>query len=66
MILNKDIEDTIIHGEKTKEKFINKTNNHSLAYLRIKNVTFWVEYSIEENKYQIYNAYSHRMEIEVN
>lgn len=66
MILYKDIEDTIKHGESTGEKFFNKSNNHNLAYYRIKNVTFWVEYSIEEDKYLVYNAYSHRMKIEVN
>ena len=66
MILYKDIEDTIKKAEETKEKFFNKSNNHNLAYYRIKNVTFWVEYTIEGGKYLVYNAYSHRMKIEVN
>ena len=65
MILYKDIEDTIKHAEETQEKFFNKSNNHNLAYYRIKNVTFWVEYTIEGGKYLVYNAYSHRMKIEV-
>lgn len=66
MILYKDIEDTIKHAEETKEKFINKSNNHNLACNRVKNVTFWVEYTIKGGKYLVYNAYSHRMKIEVN
>lgn len=66
MILDKDIEDTIKYAEQTKEKLFNKLNNHNLAYHTIKNVTFWVEYTIEEGKYLIHNAYSHRMKIEVN
>lgn len=66
MILDKDIEDTIKYAEQTKEKFFNKLNSHNLAYYTIKNVTFWVEYTIEEGKYLIHNAYSHRMKIEVN
>lgn len=48
----------------TEEK--DKTNNYNMAYYRIKNVTFWVEYTIEGGKYLVYNAYSHRMKIEVN
>lgn len=66
MILYKDIVDTIKHAEETQEKFFNKLNNHNLAYYRIKNVTFWVEYTIEEGKFLVYNVYSHRMKIEVN
>lgn len=66
LILYKDIKDTIAHAEKTQDKFLNKINNHYLAYYRIKNVTFWVEYIIEGGKYLVYNAYSHRMKIEVN
>ena len=66
MILYKDIKDTIIHGEETNQKFLNKKNNHNLTYYKIRNVTFWVEYIVEDNKYYVYNAYSHRMDIEVN
>ncbi|MPM62404.1 hypothetical protein SDC9_109275 [bioreactor metagenome] len=66
MILYKDIEDTIKHAQETQDIFFNKSSNHNLAYYRIKNVTFWVEYKIEEGKYLVYNAYSHRMKIEVN
>ena len=65
LILNKDIKDTILYGEENKQKIINKNNNHNLAYCKIKNVTFWVEYTIEDGKYLVYNAYSHRMNIEV-
>ena len=52
-------------GEENKQKIINKNNNHNLAYCKIKNVTFWVEYTIKDGKYLVYNAYSHRMNIEV-
>ena len=52
-------------GKEVLEKIINKNNNHNLAYCKIKNVTFWVEYTIEDGKYLVYNAYSHRMNIEV-
>ena len=66
LILYKDIEDTIFNGEKNNEKFINKANNHFLTYHRVKNVTFWVEYSVDGDQYIVHNAYSHRMNIEVN
>lgn len=65
MILYKDIEDTIKHAEENQAKFLNKSNKHYIAYHQIKNVTFWVEYTIQEDTYVVYNAYSHRMVIEV-
>ncbi len=64
MILYKDIQDTIKHASETNTMFFNKSNNHNIASYRIKNVTFWVEYSKEDDEYLIHNAYSHRMRIE--
>lgn len=64
LILFKDVYDTISYAEANNEKFFNKKNNTFLAYRTIKNVTFWVEYTIEGDKYLVHNAYSHRMKIE--
>ncbi|MGN1033968.1 MAG: hypothetical protein ACI4PU_10865, partial [Intestinibacter sp.] len=64
LILFKDVHDTIAYAEANSEKFFNKKNNTFLAYRTIKNVTFWVEYTVEGDKYLVHNAYSHRMKIE--
>ena len=58
-----NIRKVISRAEKTGERLINRETGHLLACNRELNVTFWVEYAVQEDGYVIYNAYSHRMEI---
>jgi len=62
-ILREDLQKTIHHAETTGEKFINPSTGRSLASLRPDRVTYWVEYSRVGEEYQVYSAYSHRMEM---
>lgn len=62
-ILVENIRKVINHAEKTGNRLINRETGHYLACNRELNVTFWVEYALQEDGYLIYNAYSHRMEI---
>ncbi|WP_026895669.1 pyridine nucleotide-disulfide oxidoreductase/dicluster-binding protein [Clostridiisalibacter paucivorans] len=63
LILKENIIEVIQYAEGKDRKFINPDNNHSLAYKKIVNVTYWVEYENKEQDFIIHNAYSHRMEI---
>lgn len=58
-----NIRKVISHAEKTGDRLINRQKGHFLACNRELNVTFWVEYAVQEDSYLIINAYSHRMEI---
>jgi hypothetical protein len=62
-ILREHLQKTIHHAETTGEKFINPSTGRSLASLRPDRVTYWVEYSQVGEDYQVYSAYSHRMEM---
>jgi hypothetical protein len=62
-ILKEDLQKTIHHAETTGEKFINPSTGRSLASFRPDRVTCWVEYSRVGEQYQVYSAYSHRMEM---
>ena len=63
LILEEDLQRAIHHAETTGEKFINPATGRSLASHRPDRVTFWVEYSPVDERYQIHSAYSHRMEM---
>lgn len=58
-----NIRKVIDRAEKTGDRLINRETGHFLACNRELNVTFWVEYAVQEEGYSIINAYSHRMEI---
>jgi len=62
-IQKEDLQTVIHHAETTGEKFINPSTGRSLASFRPARVTFWVEYSLAGEEYQVHNAYSHRMEM---
>lgn len=62
-ILLNDIRKVINHAEQTGKKMTCKENGNFLAYLQPENVTFWVEYSIDDTGYSVHNAYCHRMKI---
>lgn len=61
-ILRSDIKSVLLHAEDKGAQFFNAASNRSLTSLRPKQVTFWVEYSREEDGgYTIHDAYCHRM-----
>lgn len=63
MILTEDIQQVIAHAEETGSKLIDAASGHYLAYYKPASVTYWVEYSKQDEGFLIHNAYSHRMEI---
>jgi NADPH-dependent glutamate synthase beta subunit-like oxidoreductase len=63
MILVEDVEQVIQWAESTGTKLVQKKTGHVLAHYRPGTVTYWVEYSVDEDGFTIHNAYSHRMEI---
>lgn len=63
LILLREIKKVVKNAEESGRKFINPENGHCLSSLNQHHVTYWVEYTVCEDGYFIYNAYSHRMEI---
>ena len=62
-ILDEDLIPVIQHAEKTGEKLYQTDTNRFLSKLRIKNVYFYVEYSIIEGGFRIHTAYTHRFSL---
>lgn len=61
-ILHSDLKAVLIHAEDTGALFVNTASGRSLASLRPKQVTYWVEYSkAPDGSYVIHDAYCHRM-----
>ncbi|MDD4650222.1 MAG: hypothetical protein PHO79_09460 [Desulfoplanes sp.] len=60
-ILDIDLQRVIYHAETYKRAFINQDNGHILAGLRPVRVTYWVEYSKENDGFRVHSAYTHRM-----
>jgi len=63
LILDGDIKSVIEYAEKTNNSFYNPETGHILAWKRLVNVTFWVEYEKVNDSFNIINAYSHRMDV---
>jgi len=63
LILLKDLKDVLKHAEERGCEFVNQENGHLLTYMRKQNVTYWVEYRSTTQGYEVFSAYSHRMEI---
>lgn len=64
-ILDDEIKMVIHNAESKGEKLYQPGEARFLAKLRIANVTFYVEYSIvDENRYVVHTAYSHRAVLE--
>ena len=64
MILETDIETVIEHCESTGRKVQIPESGHFFGHLQIGNMTYWVEYLPEDGKFNLINAYCHRMSIE--
>ena len=64
LILENDIIETIEFCETTGSLLQNPDTGSYIGHRRLGLVTYWVEYTKEENQYIVINAYSHRMQIE--
>jgi Fe-S oxidoreductase len=64
MILETEIETVIEHCENSGKKVFDPETGHSIGHLKIGNMTYWVEYAPNEDGFELFNAYSHRMSIE--
>jgi hypothetical protein len=63
MILTKEVAQVIAEAENTSAKLQLPENGRYLAYKQIAAVTYWVEYSAQEDGFIVHNAYCHRIEI---
>ncbi|MBP2645481.1 MAG: protein of unknown function cysteine-rich region domain protein [Firmicutes bacterium] len=63
MILVDDVIKVIAHAEATGNKLKDSESNRYIAYFRPVSVTYWVEYSSQEDGFLVHNAYCHRIEI---
>lgn len=66
LILKEDVQKVIENAERTGNKLFNRNNGHIMACHKPVSVTYWVEYSPQDDGFAIHNAYSHRMEVEGN
>ncbi|HWQ30406.1 MAG TPA: (Fe-S)-binding protein, partial [Negativicutes bacterium] len=64
MILETDLETVVEHCESSGRKVQISESGHFIGHLQIGNMTYWVEYLPVEGKFDLINAYSHRMSIE--
>jgi hypothetical protein len=64
LLLVEDLKKVIAHAERTGRRLMNAKTNHYVTYYRPGNITYWVEYLPQPDGYRVYNAYSHRMEIQ--
>lgn len=61
-ILRSDVKQVLLHATDNSPLFYNPGTGRSLACLRPRQVSFWVEYKQEENgSFTIFDAYCHRM-----
>jgi glutamate synthase (NADPH) small chain len=60
-ILAEDLQRVICRAEKTGEKLYMSTSDHFVAHYRPSIVTYWVEYAVHGDEFEVFNAYSHRM-----
>lgn len=63
LILVEDIQKVIEYAERTGKRMLNASSGHTLAYYKPTSVTYWVEYTKQDDAFVIHKAYSHRMEI---
>jgi Fe-S oxidoreductase len=60
-ILVEDVAATVARAEAGGQKFLDRATGRFLAFFRPRNVTFWVDYALENGTAIVHNAYSHRM-----
>lgn len=64
LILVEDVQKVIEHAETNAEFFVNEENSHRLAFFKPNLITYWVDYTPEGKQFHVYDAYSHRMDLE--
>lgn len=64
LILLEDIRRTIRYAESSGRKLLDRNNGRTIASRRSVTITYWVEYTVEDGRYVVHRAYSHRMELE--
>ena len=64
LILVEDMQKVIEYAERTGKRMLNNSTKHYLAYFKPTSVTYWVEYTKQDDgAFFVYKAYSHRMEV---
>lgn len=64
LILVEDMQKVIEYAERTGKRMFNNSTKHYLAYFKPNAVTYWVEYTPQDDgSFFVYKAYSHRMEV---
>jgi ferredoxin len=66
LILDEDISAVIEHCEGTGNKLVNPETRHLTGHLQRGIITYWVEYEPQEEGFEVFNAYCHRMMIQEN
>jgi NADPH-dependent glutamate synthase beta subunit-like oxidoreductase len=64
LILLDDVRQTIRHAESSGEKLLDNKTGRFIASFRPVSMTYWVEYTVEDGRYTVHRAYSHRMQLE--
>lgn len=62
-ILESDVLKTIEHCESNSQKLLNKEKGLFTGHLQLGPITYWVEYRLSNDGFELINAYSHRMQI---
>lgn len=63
-ILQEDVEGTLAFGRSSGRFFIDTEGGHRLTSWRPRNVTFWVEYTEDEDgTFVVHDAWCHRMRV---
>lgn len=58
-----EVLEVVIHAEETGDRFVEPATGRLLAACAIGSVTCWVEYAPDGERFIVYSAYSHRMEL---
>ena len=62
-ILENDLRQVIEHAQRTGKRLLNSETGQYRASWQTENVTFWVDYTPEDDGFAVHNAYCHRMKI---
>ena len=64
LVLDADVREVILYAERTGNRLKNVTNGHSIASYKPSHVTYWAEYSTDEDgAATVFDAWCHRLEI---
>ena len=62
-ILENDLRQVIDHAQRTGKRLQNSESGQYRASCQTENVTFWVDYTPDDDGFMVHNAYCHRMKI---